>query len=110
MLLPDARAVATAYDARRRLVDGSAVVAIGAKTIASRVGGFPKRQIDVPDTERAIFGPKDAFIEDLDTNVALLRRQLPDPELTVEALSLGTKSPRRGALLYLSDVANQLRP
>lgn len=104
--LPQAKTLATAQEARKSLIDGAAVVVAGEMAWASRVGAYPKRQIDVPDTERAIFGPKDAYIEDLDTNVGLLRRQLPDPDLMVESLTVGTKVARRGVLMYVAGVAD----
>jgi len=104
--LPQAFQVRTIDEARQLLIGGAAIVIAGNVTWAYRVGSYPKRQIDMPDTERAIFGPKDAFIEDLDTNVGLLRRQLPDPDLMVDRLSLGTKVARQGVLMHVAGIAD----
>lgn len=105
-VLPQVFRVRSIDEARRLMIGGAAIVISGKVAWACRVGGYPKRQIDVPDTERAIFGPKDAFIEDLDTNVGLLRRQLPDPDLMVDRLTLGTKVARKGVLIHIAGVAD----
>ncbi|MEC2328603.1 spore germination protein, partial [Bacillus paralicheniformis] len=48
-----------------------------------------KRSLGVVDTENVVRGPKIGFIEDVDTNVALVRQRVPDQELTVEKIPLG---------------------
>ncbi|MCU6711263.1 spore germination protein [Paenibacillus sp. J5C_2022] len=58
-------------------------------------------------TEVAIRGPKDAFVEHLSYNVALVRSHLRTPTLACEYFQLGTRTMTKCALLYVSDIANE---
>ncbi|MFD0960171.1 spore germination protein [Paenibacillus chungangensis] len=58
-------------------------------------------------TEVSIRGPKDAFVEQLSYNVALIRSHLRTPTLACEQFQLGTRTMTMCALLYISDIANE---
>ncbi len=62
---------------------------------------WPARDIAEPTAEIVVQGPHDGFVEDLDTNVALLRRRIPEPELRIERLVVGSRSSLQGVLLYV---------
>lgn len=65
-----------------------------------------KRNVNLPQIETAIRAPKDAFTENLDTNVSLIRYRIKDPALTIEHFSLGERTKTDIAVFYLNDVAN----
>ncbi|SOC18078.1 spore germination protein KA [Ureibacillus xyleni] len=65
-----------------------------------------KRAIDQPETERVVRGPKDGFIEQISTNVALLRYRLPVPEFRIEKTEVGTRTRTKVAVCFLEDIAN----
>ncbi len=65
-----------------------------------------KRQPSEPLIERSIRGPYRAFTEDIFDNLAMLRRILPDTDLSAEALTIGKRTKTRTALVFLRDVAN----
>ncbi|MEN6327178.1 MAG: spore germination protein [Syntrophomonas sp.] len=60
-----------------------------------------KRPVSQPITQSATAGPAEAFNEDLNTNMGLLRRRFPTSRLAVEAMQIGliTKTPVN--LVYL---------
>lgn len=64
------------------------------------------RAIGEPTLEKSLKGAKDAFVETLRTNTALLRRRLATPSLKSIESSLGRKSSTRVALLYVEDVVS----
>lgn len=66
----------------------------------------PNRTPEESSTEVSIKGPRDAFTEDLTTNVALVRKRLLTHSLCCEMFSIGERSHTAVALLYLDDVAN----
>ncbi len=68
--------------------------------------GLQQRSVDEPTTEREIIGPKEALVEDLETNIGLVRNRLRDPALRVQMHIVGTRSRTRVALLYLDQVAS----
>lgn len=67
---------------------------------------YPARDPQEPELERVLRGSRDGFVETIIFNTALIRRRVRDPNLRVELLSVGTRSPSDVALLYIKDVAN----
>ncbi|MFD0589961.1 spore germination protein [Paenibacillus sp. GCM10027627] len=70
------------------------------------IAKLPLRAPSESSTEVSIRGPKDGFIEQLSTNVALIRKRLRTNELACEYYILGTRTLTKTALLYISDIAN----
>lgn len=68
--------------------------------------GWEHREINVPEVEVTIRGPRESFVETLGTNIALLRRRISHPDLTVEALQVGQKTKTQVNIVYLKDSIN----
>ena len=66
----------------------------------------PKRTPDQSNIDITITGPKDSFIENLETNVALIRKRLKTHALHNEYYTVGQHTKTKIALLYM-DQANQ---
>jgi hypothetical protein len=64
----------------------------------------PQRSVEESNTELAIKGPRDAFVEDLDTNVALVRKRIRSNSLCYEQFVIGKRTQSRVALLYVEDI------
>jgi len=67
----------------------------------------PNRNPEETAAEVTIKGPRDNFIEDLNTNIALVRKRLPTRSLAVEKMQIGKRSKTDLAILYFKDVADQ---
>ncbi|HWO98093.1 MAG TPA: spore germination protein, partial [Bacillus sp. (in: firmicutes)] len=65
-----------------------------------------KRTLEEPTTEALIRGPRVGFREDIATNVALLRQQLPDHNLRFKTFQIGRRAERCVKIAYLEDVTN----
>ncbi|WP_195258464.1 spore germination protein [Bacillus paralicheniformis] len=65
-----------------------------------------KRSLGVVDTENVVRGPKIGFIEDVDTNVALVRQRVPDQELTVEKIPIGKNKFKDATIIYIQGKAD----
>ncbi|UOQ91651.1 spore germination protein [Halobacillus shinanisalinarum] len=65
------------------------------------------RNISIPEVEFSVVGPKEAFVESLDTNINLIRKRLPIPELTMREVSVGKLTKTRVAVVYIDEVANK---
>lgn len=65
------------------------------------------RQISIPETEFSVVGPKEAFVESLDTNLNLIRKRLPIPEFTVKEVRVGKLSKTRVAIIYIDGIADE---
>lgn len=65
-----------------------------------------KRTIAAPELMYTLRGPRDAFVEDLDTNLSLVRYRLKDENLRIEKKEVGTRTKATAAILYIEDIAN----
>ncbi|MCC3375345.1 spore germination protein [Cohnella sp. REN36] len=73
---------------------------------AANLANRPRRTPEESSVEISIKGPKDCFIEDVVTNVALIRKRIRSNTLNVENYILGKRTRTRAALLYIRDIAN----
>ncbi len=64
---------------------------------------YPCRGVDEPPDGKVLRGSHDGFIEALVPNMALLRRRIRDPHLTMEAHQAGDRSHTDIILCYLGD-------
>ena len=63
------------------------------------------RGVEAPTVEKSILGPKEAFVETLRTNTALVRRRLPTTALKLREFAVGGTAPGRVSLLYIEGAA-----
>lgn len=77
----------------------------GAPPAAVELPGLQQRQVEGPTTEMTLVGPKEGFVENLETDVGLIRNRLRDPRLRVEFHTVGRRSRTRVAMLHLEGVA-----
>ncbi|MEH7334434.1 spore germination protein [Neobacillus drentensis] len=64
------------------------------------------RDVGMPTMESSALGPQVGFIEELDTNINLIRKRLPVPELLVHEMKVGELSKTRVAVLYMDGIAD----
>lgn len=76
------------------------------KAIVYDIRAFDKRSISEPAEEGVIKGAKDAFVEVMRTNTALIRRRIRSEYLVIESLSAGKVSKTDMSLCYISNIAN----
>ena len=63
------------------------------------------RSVEAPTVERSVLGARDAFVETLRVNTALVRRRLPTAALKLWQTPLGAETKTRTAVLYLAGAA-----
>lgn len=66
----------------------------------------PQRQPQEAITETSLRGARDGFIEEIDVNVALIRKRLRTDALTYKKFLIGKRSKTKVGLLYMNDIAN----
>ena len=64
---------------------------------------YPTRSVEEPPDGKVLRGSHDGFIEAVVPNMALLRRRIRDPHLTMESHKVGTRSHTDAVLCYLDD-------
>ncbi|MBD3921979.1 spore germination protein [Paenibacillus sp. PR3] len=70
------------------------------------ISNIPRRMPQESNTEISIKGPKDAFTEELSTNIGLIRKRLRTGLLFNESFKIGSVSKTQISLLYMKHKAN----
>jgi spore germination protein KA len=65
-----------------------------------------KRETNETENEFSVIGPKIGFIEDINTNLHLLRRQLVTSDLIFEEFEVGKRTKTKVVVAYLTGVTN----
>lgn len=68
------------------------------------VSNIPNRKPEESNTEISVRGPRDGFVEDLTTNVALIRKRLKSSSMSFEQYRIGRRGQTRIGLLYVRDI------
>jgi hypothetical protein len=67
---------------------------------------YARREITEPTTEPTIKGPKEGFVEDIETNLLLIRKRIRTSSLKVEHLTLGEQTHTKICVVYLKGIAD----
>ncbi len=76
--------------------------------LVSDLKGFERRGITEPQTEIVVRGSREGFIENLKTNMSMLRRRIKTPDLCFELLKLGTETNTDVCVAYIKGLADPL--
>lgn len=83
------------------LIDGIAgAIILGTKKVALRA-------VMEPQTAITVKGPREGFIEDVKTNMSLIRRRFKTPNLQFEMLTVGKQSGTAVCVAYLKGIADE---
>lgn len=98
----------TPTDIPEEIFNASVVIGVeGEKEfLAITTPGYQMRSIAEPPTSSVVRGPREGFIEDLETNLSMLRRRLKTPSLAVKRMTIGKRTKSKIALLFLDGVVN----
>jgi hypothetical protein len=91
------------------VMSGNAILVVDGvnQVILFRSAKSPGRAVDEPITERTVRGPREGFVEDIHTNLALLRKRIRTPSLKVEFLTLGKQTNTKISIAYIKGVASE---
>ena len=97
------------HELLKRLLSGETLLLIDkeVKALVASTKGWRDRGVQETTSESVIRGPKEAFIETLRTNTALLRRKIKDRNLRMDAKTIGTVTRTDVAVVYLEGVAEE---
>lgn len=89
------------------ITNGFTIVIRGSEMLALETRADITRGIPEPTTEQAVFGPKDAFTENIQINLGLLKRRIKSKSLKAKNIVLGRKTNTTINLLYFEDIAEE---
>ncbi len=64
------------------------------------------RAVSTPQTQQSILGPKDAFTENIQMNVGLVKRRVKSSKLCNDDFFIGRKTLTKVSVLYLNDICD----
>ncbi|QEK13541.1 spore germination protein [Crassaminicella thermophila] len=90
------------------LLEGKSIVILSKenKYIVANTTKVEQRKVQSPEVETTLRGPKDAFTENLDTNLSLIRYRIKDPSLRIDKIVVGKRTKTNTAVVYIKDIAN----
>ncbi|MDR6550626.1 spore germination protein KA [Paenibacillus qinlingensis] len=90
------------------IVKGQTVLQKEGETTLYLLGTEQKKEraINIPTNERVLRGPHEAFIENLDTNINMIRKNIASPDLVVTYFIIGSVSRTRIAVIHMKGIAN----
>ena len=105
---PEFKTKPTLKEGVQEVLDGNTLLLIDTLPVAFIVGAklLPVRAVMEPPTDVAVKGPREGFIEDIKTNMALVRKRLKTPELQMDTLRLGKRSDTAVVVCYLQGTTN----
>ncbi|KGR80293.1 spore gernimation protein GerLA [Ureibacillus manganicus DSM 26584] len=69
--------------------------------------GSENRAIQEPQSESVIRGSRTGFVENINTNISLIRREVKDPNLRFDVHEIGRRSKQKLAVCYVAGIVNQ---
>lgn len=69
--------------------------------------GYESRKVSQASTESVVNGSQEGFVENLRTNITLVRRYCQTPDLITEMITVGKKEPLRVAIMYVEGVTDK---
>lgn len=67
----------------------------------------PKRTPEESNSEVSLRGPRDAFVEDISLNLALVRKRVKSNSLVAEEFTIGKRSKTKVQLIYFTDIQDK---
>lgn len=108
-MLPGLQQIEEMEQAVEQLFRGNCLLALKDSGTFWRIqtANQPNRKPEETKLEVAVKGPRDNFVEDATTNIALVRKRLPTSTLAVDKLVIGERSKTNIAILYFQDIADE---
>ncbi|MBQ3220610.1 MAG: spore germination protein [Clostridia bacterium] len=108
VLFPELKRVENTADMVSEVLDGNTLLLVDGLAVGFIAGAklLPVRAVIEPPTDIAIKGPREGFIEDIKTNMTLVRKRLKTPDLRFETLRVGRRSQTAVCLCYLEGTSN----
>lgn len=105
----DAAVVANKNDIVESVLSGGVCIFVeGANdAVVVSLADIKSRSITEPPTSQVTKGPREGFVEDIATNLNLIRKRLKSPNLAVKNIVVGKQTQTKISIVYLSNIADK---
>lgn len=106
--LPETKTIKTISECAQKIIGGDTIIVFDGLdlSICTATKKPIARAVTEPPTASVLKGPREGFVENLNTNMSLIRQRLKTTELKYEKLTIGKQSATIIGLVYLSNIAN----
>ena len=94
-------------DILKNILCGFVVLVVEDKAMAVPLYNVQKRGIEEPPTSKVIKGPREGFVEDIYTNLGLIRKRLKTPNLQIVDIVVGEQTNTNLSVVYLKGIARE---
>lgn len=104
----NAKLITTMSDVQQDLVNGKTVILVENEACAVSIETvkFENRAVTEPTTETTLIGPKAGFNESASVNRSLIRKQIRNPDLFCDTVTIGVHSKQEISVMYLKNIAD----
>ena len=95
-------------DIKKYLNIGYTIIVIKNKYIALETKKALSRSISTPETDVSLRGAKDAFIENYETNLGLIKKRIKSDNLSFKEYEIGNDTKTQVVAIYMEDKANKV--
>lgn len=92
-------------DIKQKILSGNIVIVSGAKALSCPLFDAEKRSVVEPPTSKVVKGPREGFIEDVMTNLGLVRKRLKTENLKIIDLFVGKQTHTQISVCYIDKIA-----
>ncbi len=89
----------------QKIFSGSVCIVFKDNSLIIPLFGAEKRGIEEPPTARVVKGPREGFVEDIATNIGLVRKRMRTKNLKIKDFFIGRQSKTQVSILYIEGVA-----
>ncbi len=103
LYIPDIKAVQEAQGFLQTIYSGDCGLLVDGyvEGIVTDIKGFSTRGISEPATEMVVRGSREGFVENMKTNMSMIRRRIKTPNLAFEMMQIGTETETNVAIAYI---------
>ena len=108
-LFPELKEIKNFPEGTKEVLDGNVLLLVDGLSVGLSVGVklLPTRAVTEPPTDVTVKGPREGFVEDIKTNMALIRKRLKAPELRFESMAVGKRSQTMVSVCWLEGIAKE---
>ncbi len=88
------------------LTNGFTIVLTKKEILGFETKADINRSVSVPEVQKSIYGPSDAFTENIQINLGLLKRRIKSSHLKSDDLNMGRKTNTKVQILYFDDITD----
>ena len=109
---PEVKDCSDTKDGIKEISDGNAVLFVDGEKDFFIIGlkSPPVRAVAEPPTQISVKGPREGFIEDVKTNLGLVRKRLKSDKLQIKTIKVGEQSETAVSLVYIDGICPEGLP